>query len=394
MQQTVGNQAVQRFLARSGVVQRDPPASAGSSGASSGGWSLDPTGGRTPDLNPRGGQVQDILSSIDQQVSQSFARSAAVEPAARQWVAANTTTLIPHVAEGIDALIVLLKQSVPNGQNLMDDPARQILNDWAMQHDQIIPQNAAEVALVGWITQNTQTLRSHVFDGIAALTTYTMLSAPQGANVQSARIQRFLNRWVAANNLTISAIPMFNAQPAANTASGQARTPVQGQLSYTLAAIHHEGVANAESSNEVQNQFTANMTWQMHQEGQAGLEVSAQAQVAYNQNFTQIMSITGGGQIAWVAPALNGLLQLSGFVQAMTGSASNSSTNPVTGQTQFSVMPTVQAAFGGQALFQLFGGKLQAGLTASAGPTVNLPSGQLPQATLDVTIGGVIQFAF
>ena len=78
----------------------------------------------------------------------------------------------------------------------------------------------------------------------------------------------------------------------------------------------------------------------------------------------------------------------------MTGSASNSSTDPVTGRTQFSVMPTVQAAFGGQALFQLFGGKLQAGITASAGPTVNLPSGQLPQATLDVTIGGVIQFAF
>ncbi|MHB8626793.1 MAG: hypothetical protein ACYDEO_11365 [Aggregatilineales bacterium] len=395
MQQTRGNAAVRRMLNRgASTIQRDPPAASGGSS----GWSFDPANptGRaanSPTIDLTGPNLG--MPSITDQI----VKSMAAEPGVRQWIWHDgSPQLRAHADDGIDGLITFTQQNAPRGRDVLTDTLQQMISDWANQQtDLFFTRSADERAVRAWITQNSATLRSHVFDGMPALMAYLQLSAPQGSNVPSARLSAILNFWAGQQGLSIPPAPMFGAVPPAGGNAPGSRSPVQGQLSYSLVTVKHVAVGNnpdTPNNTEAQPQFSVNLTWQMHQENQAGLEVSAVVQMATNSDFTQVANIQGGGQVAWVAPALHGLLQLSGFAQLLSGAAMSQNSNPVTGRTQLSIAPTAQAAFGGQALFQLFGGRVQVGPQVGVGPTGTFPSGQPPQYTMDVSVGGVIQFAF
>lgn len=394
MQQTHGNAAVRRMLNRgASTIQRDPPTSAGS-----GGWSLDPTNptgqaANRPVVNPG---LPDLgLGSVSERI----AKSMGAEPGVRDWIWHDgAPQLRAHADDGIDGLITFTQQNAPRGRDVLYDVCERMITDWANQQtDLFFTRNADERAVRAWIAQNSTTLRSHIFDGMPALLSYLQLSAPQGSNVPVARLTAILNFWSGQLGLSIPPAPMFGAQPPSGGNAPGSRSPVQGQLSYSLVTVRHVALGNnpdTPNNTEAQPQFSVNLTWQMHQENQPGIEVSAVVQMATNSDFTQVANIQGGGQVAWVAPALHGLLQLSGFAQLLAGAAMNQSNDPVTGRTQLSIAPTAQASFGGQALFQLFGGRVQVGPQVGIGPTGTFPSGQPPQYTMDVSVGGVIQFAF
>ncbi len=241
--------------------------------------------------------------------------------------------------------------------------------------------------------QHAAELRPRVGQGMDAMIAYVRQTAPNGTGIALEQMRQMLTAWAQRNNTVIPAIPLFGTPT--TPAGGQTdRTPIQGQLSYTLVRTRHVGVGGADSSTDTQHQFSATMTWQMHQGDNPGVEVSAVVQVAYNQDFSQVASVQGGGQAAWVAPTLNGLLQLSGFVQLLAGSANSPAQNTITGQRQMTITPTAQAALGGQALFQLFSGHVQVGAQVTAGSTTTGQPGGGSQTTMDFGAAGVLQVTF
>ena len=279
----------------------------------------------------------------------------------------------------------------PGGGSVLDQFTPSILRpNWAAIQQTI---QQGEQQVIQWMDQNAADLRPRVGQGMDAMVGYVRQTAPNGTSIAPDRMRQMLTDWAQRNNTIIPTIPLFN-NPAPPPGGQTDRTPIQGALSYTLVRTRHVGVGGADSSTDTQHQFSATLTWQMHQENQPGVEVSAVVQVAYNQDFSQVTSVQGGGQAAWVQPTLNGLLQLSGFVQLLAGSANTPAQNNITGQQQMTITPTAQAALGGQAMFQLFSGHVQVGAQVTAGPTVTGQPGGGSQTTMDFGAAGVLQVTF